>query len=90
MQQSCFFLSGHIYPKVLRRSGLGHDFYSANFLPDNDCVWHAISPHARREILKRLLDLNHRYHAEEEAAEDVKPKNTAKRTRVGHSLEIAL
>ena len=62
MQQSGFFLSGNIYPKVLRRSALGHDFYSASFLPDIDRVWHAISPHARREILKRLLELNNRYH----------------------------
>jgi len=90
MKQSGFFLSGNMCPKILKRSALGHDFYSTSFLADNDCVWHAVSPYTRREIFKRLLGLNHRYHAEEEAAEDVKPKNTAKRTRVGHSLEIAL
>jgi hypothetical protein len=90
MQQGDFFLSGQIYPKALRRSALGHDFYSANFLPDNDRVWHAVSPYARREIFERLLELNYTYHAEEEAAEDVKPKKTAKRTKVGYSLELGL
>lgn len=90
MQQSDFFLSGQIHPKVPRRSSLGHDFYSANFLPDNDRVWHTVSQYARREIFKRLLELNDSYHAEEEAAEDVKPKKTAKQTKVGHSPELGL
>jgi hypothetical protein len=90
MQKSDFFLSGCIYPKVRWRSALGHDFYSANFLPDNDRVWHAVSPYPRREIFKPLLELNDSYYAEEAAAEDVKPKKTAKPTEVGHSPELGL
>jgi hypothetical protein len=90
MKQSGLFLSGNICRKVLMRSVLGHDFYSANFLPDNDRVWHTVSPYARWEIFKRLLELNDSCHAEEEAAEDVKPKKTAKRTKVGHSPELGL
>jgi hypothetical protein len=44
---------------------LGHDFHSVEFLPENDRERYTISPPARREVLKRLLELNHRYHAEE-------------------------
>lgn len=71
-----------MYPKVLGRSALGHDFYSADFLPDNGRVWRAVSPYGSREILKRLLELNHSCHAEEEAE--------AKRTKVGHRPELGL
>ena len=45
---------------------LGHGFHAVDFLPENDRVRFTISPQARREVLKRLLELNHRYHAEEE------------------------
>ncbi len=34
-------------------------------LPENDRVRYTISPEARKEILKRLLELNHKVHAEE-------------------------
>ncbi|MEL7146623.1 MAG: restriction endonuclease, partial [Bacteroidota bacterium] len=44
---------------------LAHDFYEVDYLPDNDNVRYTISPEARREVLKRLLLLNHeRYEAE--------------------------
>ena len=69
---------------------LGHGSHAVDFLPENDRVRFTISPQARREVLKRLLELNHRYHAEEEAEEDVKLKKTAKRTKVGHSPELGL
>ena len=49
-----------------------------------------ISPQARREVLKRLLELNHRYHAEEEAAEELKPKKSGKRQKAGHGPELGL
>lgn len=38
---------------------LGHDFYEVETLPENDRVRYTISPTARKEILRRLLALNH-------------------------------
>lgn len=37
------------------------------YLPENDRVRYTIHPDARKEILKRLLQLNHKLYAEEEA-----------------------
>jgi hypothetical protein len=71
--------------------GLGHGFHAVDFLPENDRVRFTISPQARREILKRLLELNHRYHAEEDAVEEKKPmKKGASRKRAGHGPELGL
>jgi hypothetical protein len=47
---------------------LRHDFYEVDYLPENDRVRFTIHPDARREILKRLLELNHKIHEEEVAA----------------------
>lgn len=47
---------------------LGHDFREVETLPENDRVRYTISPDARREVLKRLLALNHQRAAEEAAA----------------------
>lgn len=44
---------------------LRHDFYGVDYLPENDRVRYTIHPDARKEILKRLLDLNHQYFEEE-------------------------
>ncbi len=44
---------------------LAHDFYEVDYLPENDRVRYTISPEARKEILKRLLELNHKIHEEE-------------------------
>ena len=38
---------------------LAHDFYEVDYLPENDRVRYTISPDARKEVLKRLLKLNH-------------------------------
>jgi len=38
---------------------LGHDFVDVETLPENDRVRYTISPAARKDILKRLLALNH-------------------------------
>jgi hypothetical protein len=38
---------------------LAHDFYGVEYLPENDRVGYTISPDARKEVLKRLLKLNH-------------------------------
>ncbi|MBL8028856.1 MAG: restriction endonuclease [Fibrobacteres bacterium] len=46
---------------------LGHDFHEVETLPENDRVRYTISPAARKEVLKRLLALNHE-RASEEAA----------------------
>ncbi|SFB59792.1 Eco57I restriction-modification methylase domain-containing protein [Algoriphagus aquimarinus] len=40
---------------------LRHDFYEVDYLPENDRVRYTIHPDARKEILKRLLELNHQY-----------------------------
>ena len=44
---------------------LKHDFYEVDYLPENDRIRFTIHPEARREILKRLLELNHKIHEEE-------------------------
>jgi hypothetical protein len=44
---------------------LAHDFYEVDYLPENDRIRYTISPDARREILKRLLHLNHEIHEKE-------------------------
>ena len=44
---------------------LAHDFYEVDYLPENDRVRYTISPEARKEVLKRLLELNHKIHEEE-------------------------
>lgn len=51
---------------------LGHDFHEVETLPENDRVRFTISPDARKELLKRLLALNHQRAAEEEAKKPVK------------------
>ena len=47
---------------------LRHDFYEVDYLPENDRTRYTIHPDARRELLKRLLLLNHKRYAEEQAA----------------------
>lgn len=60
---------------------LGHDFVEVETLPENDRVRYTISPAARKEVLKRLLALNHQ-RAKEEAAKApaVKSKGGKKTT----------
>jgi hypothetical protein len=57
---------------------LAHDFYEVDYLPENDNVRFTISPAARRDILQRLLKLNHARHAEEVAKGLHKQTNTKK------------
>jgi hypothetical protein len=45
--------------------GLLHNFYEVDYLPENDRIRYTIHPDARKEILKRLLELNHKIHDEE-------------------------
>ena len=44
---------------------LEHGFHEVETLPENDRTRHTISPKARREVLKRLLDENHRRAADQ-------------------------
>jgi len=44
---------------------LKHDFYEVDYLPENDRIRYTIHPDARKEVLKRLLELNHKIHEEE-------------------------
>ena len=44
---------------------LRHYFYEVDNLPENDRLRFTIHPDARKEVLKRLLDLNHKIHEEE-------------------------
>ena len=44
---------------------LKHDIYEVDYLPENDRVRYTINPEARKEVLKRLLLLNHKIYEEE-------------------------
>lgn len=44
---------------------LRHDFYEIDYLPKDDRIRYTLHPDARKEILKRLLELNHQIHEEE-------------------------
>jgi hypothetical protein len=46
---------------------LRHDFHEVDYLPENDRTRFTLHPEARREVLKRLLELNHKIHAQEVA-----------------------
>jgi len=52
---------------------LAHDFYEVDYLPENDNIRYTIHPDARKEVLKRLLLLNHERY-EEEVAEGLHKK----------------
>ncbi len=53
---------------------LGHDFHEVEALPENDRVRYTISPAARKELLRRLLALNHQRATEEKAQAATTPK----------------
>lgn len=57
---------------------LGHDFHEVDTLPENDRVRYTISPAARKDILCRLLLLNHERATEEAGKQAPKPKRTRK------------
>tara|TARA_R110002096_G_scaffold365570_2_gene558915 strand:- start:3968 stop:5119 length:1152 start_codon:yes stop_codon:yes gene_type:complete len=44
---------------------LKHNFYEVDYLPEKDNIRYTIHPDARKEILKRLLSLNHERYEEE-------------------------
>ena len=47
---------------------LKHDFYEVDYLPENERDRFTIHPDTRKEVLKRLLELNHQIHEEEKAS----------------------
>jgi len=61
---------------------LAHNFYEVDYLPENDRIRYTISPEARKEILKRLLELNHKIHEEEVKAGLWEKKGKSKKKKV--------
>lgn len=83
---------------VWQEINLKYNFYEVDYLPENDRVRFTIHPDARREILKRLLELNHKIHKEEVAAglwdkkkgKSKKKTDTVKKLETGYGLFEAL
>lgn len=65
---------------------LEHDFYEVDYLPEKDRVRYTISPAARKEVLKRLLLLNHKIY-EQEVMEGLHGKKAKKKFSSGSSSE---
>lgn len=64
---------------------LRHDFYPLDFLPENDRTRLTLHPESRREVLARLLKLNHQRAAAAESSQQsatlTAPKKKAKRAQ---------
>jgi hypothetical protein len=58
-----------------------HDFYEIDYLPENDRIRFTIHPTARKEILKRLLELNHQIFKMESESTSTIGKRLSKRTK---------
>lgn len=76
---------------------LRHDFHPLDFLPENDRIRLTLHPEARREVLARLLKLNHQRAAEAEqiqkqapAAVPAKKKSKPKQPAVAAPPELNL
>ncbi len=67
-----------------------HDFYEVDYLPENDRVRYTISPDARKEVLKRLLKLNHEIHEQEAKAGLHAKGKTKKKQKADASGQIKL
>lgn len=57
---------------------LRHNFYEVDYLPENDRIRFTIHPDERKEVLKRLLELNHQYF-EEEARQGLHKEETVRK-----------
>jgi len=62
---------------------LEHGFHEVETLPKNDCYCYTISPAARKEVLKRLLALNH----QRAAAEAVTVASIPVKTKRGRKVK---
>ena len=67
-----------------------HDFYEVGYLSENDRVRYTISPDARKEVLKRLLKLNHEIHEQEVKASLHTKGKTKKKHKTNASKQIKL
>ena len=67
---------------------LGHDFQQVETLPENDRTRYTITPQARKDLLTRLLKLNHARAAEEAAQAPVKANKTGKPQRAKKEDEM--
>jgi hypothetical protein len=67
---------------------LGHDFHEVETLPENDRVRYTISPTARKEVLRRLLALNHERAAAEAASAPKKPAKRPKQSKANDDSTI--
>lgn len=65
---------------------LEYGFYELDYLPENDRMRYTIHPRARKEILQRLLELNHKIHTEEVAAGLWDKKKSNKETKKSKDL----
>lgn len=77
-------LTTHHSPEIV----LSHDFYPVETLPENDRTRYTITPQARKELLTRLLRLNHQRAAEEAANVPVKATKTGKPQRAKKEDEL--
>jgi hypothetical protein len=70
---------------------LAHDFYEVDYLPENGGrVRYTISTDARKEVLKRLLKLNHEIHEQEVKAGLHTKGKTKKKQKADASGQIKL
>jgi hypothetical protein len=68
---------------------LGHAFQEVDYLPENDRLRYTIHADARKELLKRLLLLNHKLYAEEEA-KGLHKKKTGRKEHAGDDEQPSL
>ncbi|QTN31226.1 restriction endonuclease [Akkermansiaceae bacterium] len=61
---------------------LAHDFQQVETLPENDRTRYTITPQARKDLLTRLLKLNHQRAAEEKEQATTKRKTVAAKQQV--------
>ncbi len=69
-----------------------HDFYEIDYLPENGRIRYTIHPEARKGVLKRLLELNHKIYEEEVKAGlwDKKKPSKVKKYKSGEDGEISV
>ena len=65
-------------------SDLDHNFHDVETLPEKDRTRYTISPDGRREVLRRLLSLNHERAAEEASQAEKKPVKKKGRGKKKH------
>lgn len=66
---------------------LRHDFYEVDYLSENDRIRFTIHSDARKEVLKRLLEMNYKIHVEEVRAEAAGSKATKGVSKKGKKEE---